>query len=201
MGPPAKIFTLRAFTSYQCLGMYCWRIRALARRKTPASRALVPRVFTPWSRLAQAWPRKLEVEMVTTDSVDSSSGLTDLQWHYLLSGIADGKCTPFLGAGVNIPYLSTGSTIALSWLGEAEKKYPLRDEKDLAEVAQYAAIEVGTVLAPKGRIGERLKKERKEWLAKQETGLKKFVASNHPLAVMARLPFPIYMTTNYDDLM
>lgn len=128
------------------------------------------------------------------------TGLTEGQWDYLLSRIQMGNCTPFLGAGVNIPHLSTGSVVASDWVQRSESRYPLRDERDLAEVAQYLAIEVGDVLAPKVRIAAQLDRERRA-LQTSDEDLKGLLGSSHPLAVLARLPFPIYMTTNYDDLM
>ena len=66
------------------------------------------------------------------------SRLEDRDWDILLRRIRDGKCTPFLGAGVNAGVLPLGSDIARQWA--AQYKYPLEDGTDLARVAQFLAV-------------------------------------------------------------
>ena len=105
--------------------------------------------------------------------------------------IRQGKCTPFLGAGVNDPsILPLGATMSKQW---ADKhKYPLEDSSDLARVAQYLAI---TGLDPMACKEEMIRM----WFTKVNSP--NFHASDEPLGLLAELPLPLYITTNYDSLL
>jgi hypothetical protein len=120
--------------------------------------------------------------------------LTDENWDLLLTRIKTGKCTPFLGAGANYGLLSGGGAIAQKWA--QEHQYPLSDGSDLAKVAQYLAIRYGDPVWPKDAIRQILISE------KASLDLSKVLrAEDSPLAILAQLPIPVYITTNYDDLM
>lgn len=124
------------------------------------------------------------------------STLTAAQWEALLRRIDTGNCTPFLGAGVNAGILPTGGKIARKWAQDND--YPLDDPADLARVAQFLAID--DPMAPKDKILAELDGALKEWL--DGADVKKFLtADDQPLGVLADLPIPVYLTTNYDDLM
>jgi SIR2-like domain len=115
----------------------------------------------------------------------------DTQWNYLIERIREGKCTPFLGAGVNDPgILPLGSTIADEWA--KDNTYPLEDSNDLARVAQYLAITKPDPMACKEEMI-------RKWF--RNVTPPNFKDLNEPLGVLAELPLPIYMTTNYDSLM
>jgi len=114
--------------------------------------------------------------------------LSDRDWEILLRRIQDGKCTPFLGAGVNDKVLPLGSEIARKWA--ADYYYPLEDCSDLARVAQFLAI-TRDPMFPKEEILKRF----------ERIGPPDFTALDEPQGVLADLPLPIYMTTNYDDFM
>lgn len=120
-----------------------------------------------------------------------------MRWEELLNGIEDGYCTPFLGAAINLGILPTGSQVARPW---AEKyEYPLKDDWDLIRVSQYVAVHRRNMMLPKDLIVRELRAKREEWLS--DNDFPAFVAAaEHPLAVVANLPFPVYITTNYDDL-
>ena len=60
--------------------------------------------------------------------------LGESDWELLLKRIAEGRCTPFLGAGVCYGTLPLGSEIAAAWAKKEE--FPLDDCSDLAKVAQ-----------------------------------------------------------------
>src|SRR5262245_4253420 len=68
---------------------------------------------------------------------DHGRSLRPETWATLVDSVVDGECTPFLGAGVAVPYLPTGGFLArvLARLYE----YPLDDVTNLARVAQYVA--------------------------------------------------------------
>jgi SIR2-like protein len=118
----------------------------------------------------------------------------ELDWDSLLQRIRGGKCTPFLGAGATHGLLPGGDTIAKDW-AKAEK-YPLR-ECDLARVSQFIAVDKGGDAGiPKERMCTLIEKalnkiDLKQWLSQPD----------NPIAVLAELPLPVYLTTNYDSLM
>jgi hypothetical protein len=123
--------------------------------------------------------------------------LEERSWDTLVRGIGEGICTPFLGAAVNLGILSTGTDIAQRWA--AKHGYPLTDSWDLTRVSQFMAVDSGDPMWPKDQAVRELDAEKKRWLVANDFSA--FLeAREHPLAVLAALPFPIYITTNYDDL-
>lgn len=120
--------------------------------------------------------------------------LNDEDWELLLERIRDGKCTPFLGAGVNSSILPMGREIAEQWA--SAYRYPLKDIYDLTRVAQFVAIKRNDAMWPKDKI-LRLFEEKVEGIDLEAN----LTSPDNPLAVLARLPLPVYITTNYDDFM
>jgi hypothetical protein len=110
-------------------------------------------------------------------------------WDTLLTRIKAGKCTPFLGAAVNHGILPLGGEIARQWA--ASYDYPFESRSDLAKVAQFIAIRTDAT-RPKELILETLDRSQKPF---------NFNDEDEPLNVLARLPLPVYLTTNYDDLL
>jgi hypothetical protein len=117
--------------------------------------------------------------------------MTEEDWKVLLPRIRDGKCTPFLGAGVNHGLLPLGGQIAREWA--SDEHYPLTSQDDLASVAQFIAV-LSDSMEPKERILRRLRREPRPNFAGPDERL-------DCLRALAELPLPIYLTTNYDDLM
>jgi SIR2-like domain len=116
------------------------------------------------------------------------TGLQDKQWKRLLSRICEGLCTPFLGAGVCHGTLPLGGEVAQRL---AEKyRYPFEDRRDLARVAQFVAVQEDP-RTPKEDVVELLR----------SAGRPDFRDAAEPHGVLAELPFPVYLTTNYDDFM
>ena len=115
--------------------------------------------------------------------------LTDRDWQLLLRRIKAGKCTPFLGAGACYPALPLGSEIAREWAQEFD--YPLQDTDDLARVSQFLAVRYDPMF-PKEEFLE-------QYLCDVEPP--DFSERDEPHGLLADLPLPIYMTTNYDDFM
>jgi SIR2-like domain len=113
--------------------------------------------------------------------------VNDSDWTMLLSRIDDGRCTPFLGAGAATPALPLGSEIARAWADA--HNYPLDDPGDLARVAQFLGVD--DAMWPKEQIIRRLR----------ECNPPDFNKADEPHTVLAKLPLPVYMTTNYDDFM
>lgn len=115
--------------------------------------------------------------------------MQDSDWQLLMRRIANGACTPFLGAGACYGTLPLGADVAQRWAGEHD--YPLEDGYDLARVAQYVGVHADDAMLPKDLITEEL----------QGLGPPDFGDADEPHLVLAGLPLPIYMTTNYDDFM
>ncbi len=114
--------------------------------------------------------------------------LDDTDWTVLLSRIKAGKCTPFVGAGACFGSLPLGRDIAFEWAEEYD--YPLADVGDLARVAQFLATRFDPMF-PKERIVERL----------SGAAAPDFARPTEPHALLAELPLPLYLTTNYDDFL
>jgi len=114
--------------------------------------------------------------------------MTDDNWKFLLGRIKAGRCTPFLGAGASSKTFPLGSEIAKQWA--KEYKYPMADSYDLARVAQFVAVTEDR-MEPKDRIQQQF----------QAVSLPDFTSHDEPHCVLADLPFPIFITTNYDNLM
>jgi hypothetical protein len=114
--------------------------------------------------------------------------LSESDWNLLLRRIQDGKCTPFLGAGASVPALPLGSRVAEEWA--QEYGYPLDDRWNLPRVAQFLAVQHDSMF-PKEEILKRF----------ANVALPDFQEADEPHSVLADLPLPVYMTTNYDEFM
>jgi hypothetical protein len=113
-------------------------------------------------------------------------------WTVLLDKIQDGSCTPFVGAGINQGVLPLGGELAHRWA--ADYHYPLRDVDDLARVAQYVAVRFKDSRFPKNQLLKQLKSIPVPDINAEHDALEGIKA-------MAELPFPVYLTTNYDRLL
>jgi hypothetical protein len=114
--------------------------------------------------------------------------LTEITWNLLLERIGGGKCTPFLGAGTCAGILPLGADIAKDWA--QEHNYPLDTANNLIEVSQFLAVQIDP-LFPKEKILELIAKVKPP----------DFATPDEPHAMLADLPLPVYLTTNYDDFM
>ena len=118
-----------------------------------------------------------------------AGNLDEEEWDVLLQRIAEQKCTPFLGAGAGHPPLPLGWEIADKWAHEFN--YPMQDPRNLPRVAQFLAVEHDAMF-PKERV-------LKQFIRPAQ--VPDFGEPNEPHRILAELPFPLYMTTNYDDFM
>jgi hypothetical protein len=84
--------------------------------------------------------------------------------------------------------LPLGADVAKEWAKEFH--YPMKDSDDLVRVAQFLAVQ-NDPMYPKDKMIKRLKGAK----------LPDFCSPNEPHGVLADLPLPIYLTTNYDDFM
>jgi hypothetical protein len=120
------------------------------------------------------------------------------QWPTLIRKITDGQCTPFLGAGASYPALPLGKSLAADLVRRYEaadpgnpRKCPLADQSDLAAVTQWVAIDSGDSGIPKVLLADLIK----------ERSAPNFDDPCEPHRLLAELPLPLYITTNYDDFM
>ena len=116
------------------------------------------------------------------------SPLQTEDWEILLRRIEIGKCTPFLGAGACFGALPLGSEIAEEWASKYQ--YPLDNSDNLANVAQFLAVRYDPMF-PKEEIIKRLNGD----------CLPNFNDPDEPHSLLATLPLPAYLTTNYDNFM
>jgi hypothetical protein len=118
--------------------------------------------------------------------------MEEKDWAVLLGRIQDGRCTPFLGAGVNGGVLPGGADLAKQW--SIRFRYPLPDQSDLSRVSQFLAVENDGTF-PKEQIIKQLNVSRLTFSDALIQG------KLQCLSAMASLPFHFFITTNYDDLL
>ena len=116
--------------------------------------------------------------------------LTEDDWTELLKRIDSGKCTPFLGAGACHGSLPLGADIASDWADKYDCPLPYHRE-DLARVAQFLAVTRNDDMSPKEELCARFR----------NCDPPNFDEADEPHAVLASLPLPVFVTTNYDDFM
>jgi SIR2-like protein len=115
--------------------------------------------------------------------------LANRDWDHLIRAIKDQRCTPFIGAGACHGTLPLGADIARDWAQKND--YPFDDSNNLIKVAQFLAVEAYPMF-PKDEIVQ---------LFKDLNASPKLSEENEPHRVLAELPLPVYLTTNYDDFM
>lgn len=118
------------------------------------------------------------------------SKLEDKDWSLLLSRIRDGKCTPIIGGGISLATEQRYAQIAEKWAEECG--FPiLGAEQDLIRVSQFSTVFYGDEMFPKEKLVKEL-----ELLQSPD-----FSIPDEPHSVLADLPLPIYLTTNYHNFM
>jgi hypothetical protein len=122
-------------------------------------------------------------------STPEPTTLTEDDWNRLLGRINEQKCTPFLGAEATGGGLPRRSEIALCWAKELE--FPFDHTRDLARVAQFMATKQDEPAAPREKIRNEIEK-----LTPPD-----FISPDEPHGILADLPLPIYITTDYHDYM
>jgi hypothetical protein len=123
----------------------------------------------------------------------------DNDWSDLVRQIKKGKCTPFLGAGINAPFLPSGDKLARE-LAESFK-YPFDDAGDLIKVTQYVATVRSDPTRPKREVLALLEQALQGIQAERVSRDTVVYSDEQPIGLLASLPFAIYITTNYDPLM
>jgi SIR2-like domain len=130
----------------------------------------------------------LQLRIQIQENKIMSGLLREQDWEVLISRIKLGKCTPFLGAGACYGVLPLGGEIAKMWA--EQYGYPLDDPSNLISVSQYLAVKRDSMF-PKFKIVEMF----------EGSPSPNFKDPLEPHSMLASLPLPIYITTNYDDFM
>jgi hypothetical protein len=120
-----------------------------------------------------------------------SGSLRQETWDTVVDSIRNAACTPFLGAGVSMPYLPSGGMLAGQLADDFD--YPLADRTNLARVAQFIASSRRDPAFVRRRVSSHIRAAQREAVA----ALGDDLPDNHRR--LARLELPIYVTTNYDD--
>jgi hypothetical protein len=145
--------------------------------------------------------KEVETNDAQTDGVDSKEVKKEVQtklrlrelkkgdWALLINRIRKGECTPFLGAGACAGTLPLAREVALRW-GE-DFDFPLRDKENLIQVAQFLAVDGLDPELPKLLLQQEF----------DEIAPPDFDRRDEIHSVLAELPLPMYITTNYDSFM
>ncbi|WP_026403689.1 MULTISPECIES: SIR2 family NAD-dependent protein deacylase [Actinomadura] len=114
--------------------------------------------------------------------------MEDRDWDRLIRQLRAGQVAPFLGAGACHGTLEMAGALAGRWADEYD--YPFEDRFDLARVMRYVAVLEDDLTYVKG-----------EFLRRHFTGITAPNDPDDPHVALARFPLPLYLTTNYDDLL
>src|SRR3954451_11991155 len=131
-----------------------------------------------------------------------SGGLDEATWKRLLKRIKDQNCTPVIGSGActappigadpeewaKLKYPRKEEIAALL---STEFRYPLEDSQKLERVAKYVAA-TNDPMTPREAFANHF----------EDLPAPDFATlPSEPHRVLAQLPFPFYLTSNFDDWM
>jgi hypothetical protein len=149
-----------------------------------------------------------------------------IDWRTIIRRIKTGKCTPIISYRVSSQHFADSRTMVEAWSDEVG--YPLADRHNLTRVAQYASLIGRDALAAKEEYLDFLKQQlldnaKSERSSDQSAFLDTLedelfdlsfseVATrlgyptyedemDNPLRILAELPLPIYLTTNFATFM
>jgi hypothetical protein len=124
--------------------------------------------------------------------METVSMLSDEQWASLVDAIEDRRCTPIIGAGACAGLLPLGGQLAKQIA--TDFKFPIdKDSENLSKVAQFLAVKFEDSAKPRREIAIRLKPVL--------NGQAFSIPDDNIHHLLADLNSPLYLTTNYDDLM
>ena len=151
----------------------------------------------------------------------------DIDWKTIIRRIKGGKCTPVISYQVTSHHFSDNQGVVRVWADEVA--YPLSDRDNLARVAQYAGLTARDSLSAKEEyldfLKQRLLDRAKDELEPDQTDFFLSTLENelldltfsevaarldyphyeneldNPLRILAELPLPIFLTTNFATFM
>ncbi len=142
------------------------------------------------------------------------------RWEPLVDAILAKKCTPILGSALGDTLLGSRREIAYRWAEEYHFPLKLQGREDLPQVAQFVAINKGSQLFVRRQLPRYVAKDLVERYGKllsadllqryhdnpesvpalevitQVWDSLRAADTNDPYYVLARLPFPLYITAN-----
>jgi hypothetical protein len=122
---------------------------------------------------------------------DKLQSLSDPDWNRLIGKIKAGQCTPIIGPGAYSKGFPWDPAVAMGWMQDyTDYPYPWDGSYELARVAQYLSV-VADPLVPKDAVAAQIR----------SLDPPNFNEPDEPHRVLASLPLPIYITTNYDSFM
>ncbi len=138
------------------------------------------------------------------------------KWPALLGNIADMHCTPILGTGLLEPLIGSTRDLAQRWAETYGFPMAPSAREDLPQVAQYLAVNQQPIMPLREltnylrlellrRYGPQLPEAvRGAGIEQVVTAVGQYLRQGNPAEphkVLAGLPFPIYITTNPDNLL
>lgn len=138
------------------------------------------------------------------------------KWPALLGNIADVHCTPILGSGLLEPLIGSTRDLAQRWAETYGFPMESSAREDLPQVAQYLAVNQQPIMPLRElinhvrlellrRYGPQLPEAaRRGDIQQVATAVGQYLRQGNvaePHKVLASLPFPIYITTNPDNLL
>lgn len=174
---------------------------AVARRAVDAGDALIPMLF---SRLrgGRIWQRP---------GFLSGQGQYADRWRVLVDRLNDGQCVPIIGSGIAEPLFGPTRELARRWAEEYGFPLAPHARDNLVQVAQYLVISQDANL-PRSLLEKHIKAAIAPYLGQSDQQLSlleqidnawlRFAegAPSDPFAQLAKLPFPLFITTNSDGL-
>jgi SIR2-like domain/CHAT domain len=143
-------------------------------------------------------------------------------WDGLINAIDEGTCTPILGPGLLEGLIGPTRELARQWALAVEFAMATYHQEDLPRVAQFISTLQGREF-PRKQIGKRYLIEVRRRFRPESEGVAAGVLSEtaealeavlveawgrqqrkgraEPHTILAELPFPIYVTTNVDNLL
>ncbi|MGA9996094.1 MAG: SIR2 family protein [Pyrinomonadaceae bacterium] len=119
---------------------------------------------------------------VRTAPVAIKAGLSESQWKILLRRIKEGSCLPIIGPDLG----ATGTSDAIARRWAERYHYPFDDKANLSRVAEYIATQYDDMFV-------------KELLLKEDKATTVSEVERQSYDMLAALPLPLYITTNYHD--
>jgi hypothetical protein len=139
------------------------------------------------------------------------------KWTGLIEAIERRKCTPILGSGLLDPLVGSSRRIARHWAELHHFPMAPQNKEDLPQVAQYLTVDQGDFFTRSqlrkelsGEIIRRfgfppMKTKEQEWtlseLVSKAGAILRARDPSEPHKILASLQFPLYITTNPDNLL
>jgi hypothetical protein len=137
------------------------------------------------------------------------------KWRGLINSIHEQHCTPILGPGLTEFLFGSRREVAQDWARKAGAPLAAHQQEDLHQVAQYVAVQQDPAFARSSMRDlmreELLRRHRGKLTTAGGAALHELMAQvwaerqqadhKEPHRILARLPFPLYITTNPDCLL